>query len=80
MENTDKILKYSSNIENATINSTEDNNSNFEISLKLSKKLNDSEIIRKFVIDTNDKYVKLRLNSKVNPPIALDASTDIIKE
>ena len=55
-------------------------NSNFEIPLKLSKPLEDSGIIHKFVIDTDDKYVKLRLNSKVNPPIALDASTDIIKE
>jgi hypothetical protein len=52
----------------------------FEIPLKLSKILEDSEIIHKFVIDTDDKYVKLRLNSKVNPPIALDASTAIIKE
>src|SRR5688572_29331435 len=62
-----------------TITSSIDNN-NFEIPLKLSKILEDSGIIHKFVIDTDDKYVKLRLNSKINPPIALDASTDIIKE
>jgi hypothetical protein len=63
-----------------TITNSTNDNSNFEIPLKLSKILEDSGIIHKFVIDTDDKYVKLRLNSKVNPPIALDASTDIIKE
>src|SRR5215207_11358741 len=58
-----------------------DNNNNenqFEISLKLDKPLEESGIIKKFVIDTNDKYVKLRLNSKVNPPVAVDASTEVI--
>src|SRR5215207_11207619 len=63
-----------------TITNSTDNNSKFEIPLKLSKILEDSGIIHKFVIDTYDKYVKLRLNSKINPPIALDISTDIIKE
>jgi replicative DNA helicase Mcm len=77
LENTDKILKYSSNIENT---STDRTDNNFEIPLKPNKFLEESGIIKKFVIDTNDKYVKLRLNSKINPPIALDASTDIIKE
>ena len=63
-----------------TTTSRTDDNHNFETPLKLNKILEDSGIIHKFVIDTDDKYVKLRLNSKVNPPIALDASTDIIKE
>ena len=57
-----------------------DNNNHFEIPLKLSKIVEDSKIIQKFVIDPNDKYVKLRLNSKYNPPISLDVSIDIIKE
>ena len=54
--------------------------SNSEIPLKLSKALEESGTIHKFVIDTNDKYVKLRLNSKYNPPISLDVSINIIKE
>ena len=57
-----------------------DDISNFEIPLKLSKILEDSWIIHKFVIDTDDKYVKLRLNSKVNPPVSLDVPISIIKE
>jgi hypothetical protein len=40
----------------------------------------ESKMIQKFVIDPNDKYVKLRLNSKYNPPISLDVSINIIKE
>ena len=55
-------------------------NSTFEIPLKLSKILEDSEIIHKFVIDTDEQFVKLRLNSKYNPPVSLDVSLDIIKE
>ena len=54
-----------------TTTSSTDDNSNFEIPLKLNKILEDSGIIHKFVIDTDDKYVKLRLNSKYNPPIVL---------
>jgi hypothetical protein len=58
-----------------------DNNStNREIPLKLSKMLEESGTIQKFVIDPNDKYVKLRLNSKYNPVISLDVSTEVIKE
>ena len=62
--------------------STDNNNNHnqFEIPLKLSKMVEDSKIIQKFVIDPNDKYVKLRLNSKYNPPISLDVSINIIKE
>jgi DNA replicative helicase MCM subunit Mcm2 (Cdc46/Mcm family) len=56
------------------------NNSDHEIPLKLIKILEDSKTVQKFVIDPNDKYVKLRLNSKVNPPIAIDASTEVIKK
>ena len=52
----------------------------FEIPLKLSKVLEDSGIIKKFVIDPNDKFIKLRLNSKYNPIISLDVSIEIIKE
>ena len=63
-----------------TITNSTDNNSNFEIPLKLNKILEDSGIIHKFVIDTDEKYVKLRLNSKYNPPVSLDVSIDIIKE
>ena len=50
--------------------STDNNNNHnqFEIPLKLSKMVEDSKIIQKFVINPNDKYVKLRLNSKYNPP------------
>ena len=40
-----------------TTTSRTDDNSNFEIPLKLSKPLEDSGIIHKFVIDTDDKYV-----------------------
>ena len=58
----------------------ENNISNFEIPLKLPKVLEDSGIIKKFVIDPNDKFIKLRLNSKYNPIISLDVSTKIIKE
>ena len=56
------------------------NSNDYEIPLKLSKLLEDSGIIQKFVIDPNDKYVKLRLNSKVNPPVAIDVSTEVIKK
>ena len=63
-----------------TTTSSIDDNSNFEIPLKLTKILEDSGIVQKFVIDSNDKFVKVRLNSKVSPPIALDVSTEIIKE
>ncbi|HSF51977.1 MAG TPA: AAA family ATPase [Nitrososphaeraceae archaeon] len=56
------------------------NNNQFEIPLKLSKILEESGTIQKFVIDPNDKYVKLRLNSKYNPVISLDVSTEVIKE
>ena len=48
-----------------TTTSRTDDDSNFEIPLKLNKILEDSGIIQKFVIDPDDKYVKLRLNSKV---------------
>jgi replicative DNA helicase Mcm len=61
-------------------NNSNDNNDEFQIPLKLSKALEESGSIQKFVIDTNDKYVKLRLNSKYNPPISLDVSTEVIKE
>jgi len=59
--------------------STDNNNNHnqFEIPLKLSKMVEDSQIIQKFVIDPNDKYVKLRLNSKYNPQISLDVSINI---
>ena len=57
-----------------------DYNSTFGIPLKLSKILEDSGIIHKFVIDTDDKYVKLRLNSMYNPPISLDVPINLIKE
>ena len=61
--------------------STDNNDDNqFEIPLKLSKMVEDSKIIQKFVIDPNDKYVKLRLNSKYNPPISLDVSINTINE
>ena len=66
-----------------TTNSTSDNNHNnnqFEIPLKLPKILEDSKIIQKFVIDPNDKYVKLRLNSTYDPPISLDVPISITKE
>ena len=64
-----------------TTNSTSDNNNNqFEIPLKLPKILEDSKIIQKFVIDPNDKYVKLRLNSTYDPPISLDVPISITKE
>jgi hypothetical protein len=39
-------------------NNNNNNNNNLEIPLKLSKILEDSGIIHKFVIDTDDKYVK----------------------
>jgi DNA replicative helicase MCM subunit Mcm2 (Cdc46/Mcm family) len=55
-------------------------NNQFEIPLKLSKPLEESGIIYKFVIDPKDKFVKLRLNSVVNPPVAVDASTEVIKK
>ena len=58
-----------------------DNNSNdYEIPLKLSQKLYDENIISKFVIDTRDNYVKLRLNSKYDPPINIDVPIDLLKE
>ncbi len=62
--------------------STNNNNtsSNSEIPLKLSEALEESGIIHKFVIDTKDKYVRLRLNSKYNPPVSLDVSLSVIKE
>ena len=61
--------------------STDNNKDNqFEIPLKPSKVLEDSGIIKKFVIDPNDKFIKLRLNSKYNPIISLDVSIEIIKE
>ena len=62
--------------------STDNNNNHnqFEIPLKLSKMVEDSKIIQKFVIDPNDKYVKLRLNSKYNPTVSIDVPIDIIKE
>ena len=56
------------------------NNDQSEIPLELSKALEESGTIHKFVIDPNDKYVKLRLNSLVNPPVAIDASTEVIKK
>ena len=58
-----------------TTTSRTDDNSNFEIPLKLNKILEDSGIIHKFVIDTDEQFVKLRLNSKYNPPVSLDVST-----
>jgi DNA replicative helicase MCM subunit Mcm2 (Cdc46/Mcm family) len=61
-------------------NNSIDNNNKFEISLKLSKALEESGIIRKFVIDPTDKYVKLRLNSMYNPTVSLDVSLSVIKE
>ena len=68
----------------ATNSSNSDNNNKnddqLEIPLKLSKALEESGTIQKFVIDPNDKYVKLRLNSKYNPVISLDVSTEVIKE
>src|SRR5918994_726980 len=66
------------NINNST--TTTNNNNQFEIPLELNKKLEDSGTIHKFVINSNDKFVKLRLASKYDPPIALDISLDIIKE
>ena len=63
-----------------TITSSTDENSNFEIPLKLGKILKDSGIIHKFVIDIDEKYVKLRLNSMYNPPISLDVPINLIKE
>ena len=60
--------------------SSNNNNSDHEIPLKLSKSLEDSKTVQKFIINPNDKYVKLRLNSKVNPPVAIDASTEVIKK
>ena len=63
-----------------TITSSTDENSNFEIPLKLGKILEDSGIIHKFVIDIDEKYVKLRLNSMYNPPISLDVPINLIKE
>ena len=65
-------------MEMARTNNNDDNQ--FEIPLKLSKMVEDSKIIQKFVIDPNDNYVKLRLNSKYNPPISLDVPINIIKE
>ena len=62
------------------MNYNNNNNSDHEIPLKLSKLLEDSKTVQKFVINPNDKYVKLRLNSKVNPPVAIDASTEVIKK
>jgi replicative DNA helicase Mcm len=61
-------------------NNNNNNNNNLEIPLKLSKILEDSGIIHKFVIDTDDKYVKLRLNSMYNPPISIDVPINLIKE
>ena len=55
-------------------------NNNFEIPLKLPKVLEDSGIIKKFVIDPTDKFIKLILNSIYNPIIPVDVSTEIIKE
>ena len=55
-------------------------NNQFEIPLKLPKMLEESGIIHKFIIDPNDKFVKLRLNSVVNPPVAVDASTEVINK
>jgi DNA replicative helicase MCM subunit Mcm2 (Cdc46/Mcm family) len=63
-----------------SIENNNNNNNQFEIPLKLSNALEESGIIQKFVIDPNDKYVKLRLNSKYIPVISLDVSTEIIKE
>ena len=57
-----------------------DNNVNhFEISLVLTERLRNVGIIQKFVIDKRHKYVKLRLNSKYDPPINIDVPIDIIK-
>lgn len=53
---------------------------NLEIPLKLSKILEDSGIIKKFIVDKKDNYVKLRLNSKFDPPINIDVSLEIIGE
>jgi hypothetical protein len=61
-------------------NSNEDINNQFEIPLKLPKVLEESGIIHKFVIDINDKYLKLRLHSTYNLPISLDVPINIIKE
>jgi hypothetical protein len=62
-------------------NSNNNNNNNqFEIPLILPKKLEESGIISKFCIDTNDNYVKLRLNSIYDPPVTLDVPIDIIKQ
>jgi replicative DNA helicase Mcm len=58
----------------------DDNNNQFEIPLKPSKILEDSKILDKLVIDKKDNFVKLRLNTKYNPPIALDVPLSIIKE
>jgi hypothetical protein len=57
-----------------------DNNNQFEIPLILPKKLEESGIISKFCIDTNDNYVKLRLNSIYDPPVTLDVPIEIIKQ
>jgi hypothetical protein len=57
-----------------------ENNNQFEIPLILPKKLEESGIISKFCIDTNDNYVKLRLNSIYDPPVTLDVPIDIIKQ
>src|SRR5215211_821024 len=63
-----------------SISNNNNNNDQFEIPLKLPKALEESGTIQKFVIDINDKYVKLRLNSTYNPPISLDIPISIIKE
>src|SRR5918995_2369925 len=78
MSNSTSSSADNNNNNNST--TTTNNNNQFEIPLELNKKLEDSGTIHKFVIDPNDKFVKLRLNSKYNPPIALDISLDIIKE
>ena len=57
-----------------------DNNvNNYEVPLELSERLKSEGIIQKFIIHKRDKSVKLRLNSKYDPPINIDVPIDIIK-
>ena len=50
------------------------------INLTRSKTLSDSGILHEFYIDVDERCVKLRLNSKYNPPISLDVELDIFNK
>ena len=50
------------------------------INLNLSEPLRNSGIIHEFYIDSDEQYVKLRLNSKYNPPVSLDVELNIINK